>query len=374
MSHIVLIGAYPPSLINFRGDLIRALVSAGHKVTAMSESGTEDSIASIEALGADFKAYPVQKSGLNPFRDFQTFQNLVRMFGEMSPDYVFAYTIKPVIWSGIALRFVSSKTSFFALITGLGYSFHEKSIPGKVLSSGVSQLYRMSLNRADGVIFQNAESRDLFVDREIARERCCHLVNGSGVNLDHFADEALPETQHPVFLLIARLIREKGIYEYVDAAREVKRQCPDAEFCLLGKHYNSPGSIARGEVEQWQKEGVIHYLGTAKDVRPFIAGCHVFVLPSYYKEGMSRSIMEALALGRPILTTDNPGCREMVIDGGNGFIVPTADTGALAERMIWLIENRHCWKTMGKRSREIAEREYDVHRINRQLMKIMGVY
>ncbi|MCG8344625.1 MAG: glycosyltransferase family 4 protein [Chlorobiales bacterium] len=373
MSHIILIGGVAHSLVNFRGDFIRACVEAGHRVTAMSEPASKEQIAAIEALGADYKPYPIQKSGLNPVEDLYTLQHLIRVFGKIVPDVVLAYTIKPIIWSGIALRVLSSKTSFFALITGLGYAFQGSGLAGKALAGGVSSLYRVSLSSADGVIFQNKASKRLFINRRIVEERHCHLVGGSGVNLDRFNAEPLPRTVRPVFLLIARLIREKGIHEYVQAARIVKKKYPQTDFLLLGRFYDAPGGIAREEVDSWQKEGVIRFLGSTEDVRPFLASSHVFVLPSKYGEGLSRSIMEALATGRPVLTTDNPGCREMVVDGKNGFIVPTADAESLAEKMIWMLENRHRWKDMGCYSRKLAERGYDVHRINRELKAIMGL-
>lgn len=374
MSHIVLIGGIPRSLTNFRGDFIRACVAAGHQVTAMSGQASGEQIARIKALGADFKPYPVERNGLNPFADLNTLLILIKWLRALHPDVVIAYTIKPVIWSGIALRLLSFKGSFFGLITGLGYAFREKTLSGKILARMVSGLYRSALRGARGVIFQNTMSKDVFLEKGIATEDLCHIVEGSGVNLEYFHQMPMQEENGaPVFLLVARLLREKGIPEFVQAARIVKKTFPSAKFRLLGPRDPSPAGISLEEVERWHDAGFIDYLGRTDDVRPFLAECHVFVLPSYYGEGLSRSILEAMAAGRPILTTDNPGCRETVIEGENGFIVPKGDTEALSERMVWFCENPARWSDMGKRSRVIAEERYDVNKINRQLMALTGL-
>lgn len=370
MSHIVLVGAHPGSLTNFRGDFIRALKSAGHRITAMSASASDEQIARLAYLGADFRPYPVERNGLNPLRDMETLISLIGIFKEVKPDVIIAYTIKPVIWSGMALRFLPSRVSYFAMITGLGYAFHTKGFSGFMLSKSVSLLYSIALRRARGVIFQNVESRGLFVERHIVPGTCSHIVSGSGVNLEQFAHQPMPDRKYPVFLLVARLIREKGIREYAEAARIVKQNYPKAVFRLLGPSDPSPDGISMQEIEQWQREGSVEYLGRTDDVRPFLADCNIFVLPSYYGEGLSRSILEAMASGRPILTTDNPGCYETVVIGENGFVVPGKDSAALAERMVWFIENPERCLKMGARSRQIAAERYDVHRINRQLMAI----
>ncbi len=374
MSHIIVIGAIPRSLTNFRGDFIRACVTAGHKVTAMSESASEEQIARINVLGSDFRPYPVERNGLNPFRDLETLMTLVRLFRELQPDMVIAYTIKPVIWTGIALRMLSFRGSFIGLITGLGYAFRGKSAKGDMLAWVVSGLYRAALRKAGSVIFQNTMSRNVFIEKKIVPEELCHIVEGSGVNLDRFRQMPMPAEVHPVvFLLAARLIRDKGVREYVQAAKVVKKSYTEATFRLLGPPDPSPAGISMEEVEGWHDDGIIEYLGRTDDVRPFLAGCHVFVLPSFYGEGLSRSILEAMAVGRPVLTTDNPGCRETIIEGENGFIVPGGDANALAGRMLWFCENPDKWEDMGKQSRRIAEDRYDVHKINRQLMDIAGL-
>lgn len=370
LSRVVIIGALPESLSNFRGELIRALVEAGHQVTAMATPASHEQIAAINALGVDFCSFPVQRNGLNPVKDLQTLSALHTALRQLKPDVVLAYTIKPVVWAGLALRGISAPR-FFALITGLGFAFQEHGFLRKMLSALITWLYRLSLGRSDRVIFQNPDNLDLFVVRHIVAKEKCALVHGSGVDLSRFA-VAQFSGGPPVFLAIGRLLGEKGFREYAQAARMVKVRHPEAVFRLVGPTDPSPDCIPLEEVNQWQAEGCIEYLGSTKDVRPFIADCHVFVLPSYH-EGMPRTVLEAMSMGRPILTTDVPGCRETVILGENGWLVPKADAEALAKRMIWFMEKRDQWQCMGQRSRQMAEERFDVHKINHELVEIMGL-
>jgi glycosyltransferase involved in cell wall biosynthesis len=370
MAHVAIVGNEPKSLLNFRGDLIRAIVSSGHRVTAMSAPASADQIQQIEALGASFRPFPVQRNGLNPWRDLQTFLALRKAFRELTPDLVLAYTIKPVIWSGLAARGIAG-VSFFALITGLGFAFQRGSIARNILTWGVSRLYQASLQSATRVIFQNTDNRDEFIARRIIPGSRCFVVAGSGVDILRFQTTNLPETA-PVFLCIARLLGEKGLREYAQAACLVKQRYPDAVFHLLGPTDPSPDGIPLDEVQRWQEEGTLEYLGETNDVRPFIAACHVYVLPSYH-EGMPRSVLEAMSMGRPILTTDASGCRETVTQHENGFLVPIRDVNALASRMVWFIEHRDQWQSMGQASRRMAEERFDVRKINAELLRSMNL-
>lgn len=370
MTNILVIGALPDSLTNFRGELIRSMVAAGHHVTAMASPASQEQIAAIKALGADFCSFPVQRNGLNPFKDLQTLFALRKAFCQLDPDIVLAYTIKPVIWGGLALRGFPT-VRFYALITGLGFAFQENGILRKFLSTLVTWLYSLSLSRSERVVFQNSDNRELFIARKIVENDKCELVNGSGVDLARFAVAPFPSIP-PVFLAIGRLLGEKGFREYAQAAKQVKLRFPETEFRLVGPPDPSPDGIILDEVKRWQADGCIEYLGSARDVRPLIADSHVYVLPSYH-EGMPRTVLEAMSMGRPILTTDVPGCRETVVPSENGWLVPKADAKALAERMTWFIENRDQWQRMGQRSRQMAKERFDVHTINQELMQIMGL-
>lgn len=370
--HFVLVGALPRSLVNFRGDLIRSAVASGHRVTAMSARATSEEIAAVRALGADFRAFDVDRTGLDPVSDARCLLSLRRAFAELDPDVILAYTIKPVIWGGLALATLRTRARFFALITGLGYAFEGRGPARRTLSALVAGLYRLALSRAQSVVFQNADNRDAFVGRGIVPVEKCRLVGGSGVDTDRFGEEPLPENDGCRFLLIARLLAAKGLREYAAAAAEVRKRHPDATFHLVGPADTSPDAISLSEVEAWHRHGAIIYHGASSDVRTHIAASHVYVLPSYH-EGMPRSVLEAMSMGRPVLTTDVPGCRETVVAGDNGWLVPKANWEALAERMNWFIENPGKWADMGARSRQLAVERFDVHSVNRTMLAIMGL-
>lgn len=366
----VIIGALPESLLNFRGELIKALISKHHQVIAMAaETGSKIADA-VVMLGATFESYPVQRNGLNPAVDMKTLLALRKRFRELKPDVVMAYTIKPIIFGGLACRFLPN-TRFYAMVEGLGFAFQGGSFIRNVLRSIVIALYRLALKRAESVIFLNPDNLNDFILHNIIPMNKAKIVNGTGVDLQHYAYTPLPITE-TTFLVIGRLLGDKGIREYAQAAQIVKARYPDTIFQLLGPEDPSPDGIPMADVQHWHQQGLLQYLGSTDDVRLYLQNCHVYVLPSYH-EGMPRTVLEAMSIGRPILTTDVPGCRETVISGENGYLVPKANAKVLADRMIWFIENRDQWQRMGDRSRELAEEKYDVHKVNAQLMEIMGL-
>jgi len=367
--HFVIVGALPQSLVNFRGDLIRDALNRGHRVTAMSSPATPEEIVNIEATGAVFHSFPVQRTGLNPLSDIKTLRTLRQIFSDLQPDIVLAYTIKPVVWSGIALSTLRTTCRFYGLITGLGYAFEGRGFAHGILRFLVTRLYRQALRRAEAVIFQNPDNRDIFVRNKIVSANHCCIVNGSGVDTVRFTSTRLP-TEGQRFLLIARLLGDKGLREYAEAAAIVKTRHPDAEFHLVGPTDPSPDGIPLSVIEGWHKDGRIIYHGPAKDVRPYIANCHVYVLPSYH-EGMPRSVLEAMSMGRPILTTDVTGCRQTVVPGLNGWLVPRQDAKSLAQRMNWFLENPSQWPKMGEESRRMALETFDVRIINAQMLDII---
>ena len=376
---VYVVGAHPGSLINFRGELIRSLVESGCEVTAMA-SGSKVKVAgfiptervkeSVKEMGAEFKSYPVSRNGLNPFEDFKTFLSLFRTFRVCKPDIVIAYTIKPVLWGGIATMFTRN-TRFYAIITGLGFAFAGEGVKKVILRKFVIALYRLSLAKADVVFFQNRDNLNSFVDFGILPRDKASLVNGSGVDLERFSLVPLPEKE-VVFLLIARLLGDKGVREYCEAACIVKKKYPQAIFRLVGPPDTSPDGIDVGEIEKWHDDGIINYRGGVEDVRSEIALSSVFVLPSYH-EGMPRTVLEAMSMGRPILTTDVPGCRETVIEGENGFLVPCKEVEPLVEKIGWFLENISLLTVMGNKSRSLAEEKYDVHKVNREILMEIGI-
>lgn len=368
--HLVNVAALPSAIENFRGDLIRTLVKLGYRVTAMAAPTTRDQVERIHALGADYRPYAVDRTGMNPLHDLQTLFALRSAFTALRPDVVLAAYIKPVIWSGLALAAFPQRPRFYALIEGLGLTFRPKGFIRHSVMLLVTWLYRLALHRVTTVMFLNEGSRNVFVARRIVPAHKCEVIPGLGVNLDQFAATPLPAGP-PQFLLIARLIAAKGLREYAAAARIVRQRYGDAVFHLLGFEDRSRYAVPMAEVRAWHDKGMVEYLGETADVRPHLANCHVFVLPTSYPEGMPATLLEAMATGRPIVTSDAPGCRETVVPGENGFLVPVGDPEALAERLIWLIEHRNEWERMGRASRRIAEDRFDVHKINARVMDIM---
>lgn len=362
-----MLGSVPESLLLFRAELLDAWKAAGVRpVAAASPDGDVQDACTLR--GISFRGYPVERNGINAARDLQTMYALWRLFHSEKPEFVLAYTIKPVIWGGLVLRLMPG-IRFYALITGLGFAFQAGS-RRSWLTGLVSSLYRLSLRRAEKVVFQNEENLEEFVARGCVERSKCERVFGSGVNLSHFAFKRIPEGPM-VFLGIGRLLWAKGLREFVSAAKTVRFRYPDARFQWLGGVDSSPDGIGIDTVMRWRDDGDLEYLGNVPDVRPYLEGCHVFVLPTSYPEGVPRSILEALATGRPILTSDMPGCRDTVNEGVNGFLLPEADEAALAEKMIWFIENRFRLQEMGRASRMLAEERFDVRSVNAEMMRIM---
>lgn len=365
---ILVIGALAESLINFRAELINSLKRHNCKVLTVSSPLSPSLVDKFGDKAFEHAAVNFQRNGLNPLVDLKSCFALYRLYKKEKPQKVLAYTIKPVIWGGISSRF--AKVPFYALITGLGFAFHGQSFKRKLLTKLVSFLYKISLSHATKVIFQNEDNRQLFVDRGIVPYSKTVVINGSGVDISHFNYSKMPTLNNSVnFLCIARLLGEKGLREYAQASAIVKTKYPNSDFLLVGALDTSPDGISISEVNSWQ---CIDYHGTTEDVRPFITNSHVYVLPSYH-EGLPRSTIEAMAVGRPVITTDAVGCKETVEDNLNGFKVPVGDVDALAQKMIWFIEHPDQIKSMGLASRKMAEEKFDVNKVNTEMLKIMAL-
>jgi len=369
MSRVAIIGALPESLLNFRAYLLRSLVSRGHEVTAMAAKADPEIVFRLARMGVNFRAYPVRRRSANPIFEVATYFALRRLLQELQPNVILTYTIKPNIWGALAASPLSG-VRVFAMIEGLGYAFQRYGIR-RVFFPIIAHLYKAASHRAEKVFFLNKDNIKEFVDRKIINLDKAALIPGIGVPLDEFMPHPLPQEGF-TFLVISRLLKEKGLYEYAEAAQIVKRKYQNVKFQIVGPTDPSRDAVPLSIVKSWENLGLVEYLGETKDVRPFISACHVYVLPSFH-EGMPRTILEAMAMGRPILTTNAPGCRETVVPGENGHLVPKGSAKALAEKMIWFIENRDQLSRMGNRSRHMAEELFDVHKINAQLIEIMGL-
>ena len=374
---VAVVGALAESLVNFRGELLGSMAAHGHEVLALApEPQPENDTrvrATLESLGVAYAAVPLSRAGMNPFRDVETVVSLTRTFRRFRADAVLVYAAKPVIYGSIAARLAGVQLRA-AMITGVGSALGGGSgLRRRALSSLLRGLYGVALGQAQVVFFQNPDDERLFRSRGLVGDR--HRVvriNGSGVNLERFSPSPLPPA--PItFLMIGRLVREKGVGEYVEAARRVRGAHPEVQIQLLGSLDPNPSGISPRELEVLRAEGAVEYLGSTSDVRPFLARAHVCVLPSYYGEGVPRSVLEAMAMGRAVITTDAPGCRETVEGGRNGLLVPPGDAAALAEAMLRMLAEPERLEPMGRESRAIAEERFDVHSVNRAILGAMGL-
>jgi glycosyltransferase involved in cell wall biosynthesis len=367
----MLVGSLAESLIGFRGRLLADMARLGHEVVACAPKGSKTLRSDLARLGVRFQSLPLNRAGLNPLQDLRSLWVLTRIIRCQRPDVVLSYTIKPIIYGSLGASLARVGT-ISSMITGRGSNFSTETPQQRMLSLLAKSLYRLGLNSNRVVFFQNPDDLRLFIEHKIVTA-ANHptLINGSGVDLEYYTPASLPANVS--FLLIARLLRAKGICYYADAARQLKSRYPQARFFLVGGRDKSSRGVPAAEVDHWVSQGWIDYLGQLDDVRPAIAAASVYVLPSYYGEGVPRSILEAMAMGRPVITTDAPGCRETVLPGQNGYLVPLHDSVQLAETMERFIANPACISPMGIASRRLAEKKFDVREINRTILQSLGL-
>jgi glycosyltransferase involved in cell wall biosynthesis len=370
----LVVASLSSSLRNFRGPMIAALRKAGHEVHAAAPGLLDDTSTRrwLAALGVICHDVPLARAGLNPFADLRAFLSLRQLIVRAEPDVFFGYTAKPVIWGLLAAR-LAGVPQRVVLITGLGYAFTEGGgVFRRLVRLLAHGLYRVALPCATLVFFQNPDDRADFERMGLIPPGVpISVVAGSGIDLDQFAMQPLPRGPTR-FLLIARLLADKGIREYVRAARLLRRDWPQIECHLVGGVDPNPAGIPEAEVRAWHAEGDVIWHGQLEDVRPILAQAHVYVLPSY-REGTPRTVLEAMATARAVITSDAPGCRETVVDGENGFLVPVRDAKALAKAMERFLIEPALISQMGAASRLLAERKYDVHKVNSQMLSAMAV-
>jgi glycosyltransferase involved in cell wall biosynthesis len=367
---LALITSQAFSISNFRAELVAAWQRAGIRVFALAPDYDDETRRAVRALGAEPVDFRLSRVGLNPLGDLGAVLSLTRILGRLRVDACFCYFIKPVIYGNWAGR-LAGVGARFSMIEGGGYVF-DTSVPmppGRhLLKILVSFLYWTSLRGARHVFFLNQDDYRFFVPR-LASPESASVIGGIGVDLRKFSQAPLPEGI-PVFLLGGRLLAEKGVREFVAAARQLRGR---ARFILLGGPDLNPGSISRAELTRWSAEGLVEWIDHVPDVRPVLRRASVFVLPSYYREGVPRGIQEAMAMGRPIITTDMPGCRDTVEHGRNGLLVPPRDVAALVGAMSILIDDPARIEVMGATSRRLAETRFDVLRVNARIMTGMGL-
>ena len=371
---VLVVGGVSRSLINFRGPLLDCLRDRGHKVLAAAPED-ENAAAVRKELGEkgiELHTVPMARGGMNPLADMATLRALQQLMREYRPTAVIAYTAKPVIYAGMAARSVGG-IRFFPMITGLGYAFTEGAgLRRRVLQRVVRGLYQRGLAGADTVIFQNPDDQALFQELGLVPSGASSVrVYGSGVDTERFPRQSMPDA--PVFLMLARLLGDKGVREYAEAARRVRAEFPQARFLLAGPMDPNPAAINNDELERWLGEGAIEYLGALDDVQAALRDCRFYVLPSY-REGTPRSVLEAMATGRPVITTDAPGCRETVEHGLNGLLVKPRDAGSLADAMWEMLRMPdEAVARMADESVRLVQERFDVRRVNESILAATGL-
>jgi glycosyltransferase involved in cell wall biosynthesis len=332
----------------------------------------DDCVPKLQTAGCEFRPLVIDSKGTSPWQDFKLFHQYLRIYREVKPDAALHYTIKPVIYGTNAAR--ACGVPVINTITGLGTGF----LHGGWMTRVVEFLYRRTLKRSGRVFFQNGDDRSLFLERGLVDRGLTDLVPGSGVDLERFrAGEKEEEKEDIVFLLVARLLRDKGIGEFVDAARRIKASGARARFQLLGAlGVENRSAILREEVDAWVAEGCIEYLGVTDDVRPFVQSADCVVLPSY-REGTPRTLLEAAAMGKPLIATDVPGCREVVVDGENGLLCEVKDSRSLEGAMLRFVAMPSAdQRAMGMAGRLLVEARFDerlvVERYMQEINRLVG--
>lgn len=356
------------TVYNFRGDLIKSIISRGYEVVVTGPDLTD--VEKITELGASFKEIKMNKTGTSVFGDLRYCFRLYKLLKNEKPDITLGYTVKPVVYGAIAAKLAGVRR-ICGMVTGGGYTFTAKTLKARILGFVVRLLYRIGFACSDCVIFQNGDDLKEFCDRRLTKTSKCEVVNGSGVNMEKFKPVQFPEKT--VFFMLSRLLKSKGVVEYLKAAEIVKSEYPDVEFKLLGKfEYEMQDAIPEEVVKNYIEKGVVELYPETSDVRPYYGQCSVYVLPSY-REGTPRTVLEAMAVGRPIITTDTNGCRETVKDGVNGFLIPVGDENALALAMKKMLKNKDCIKTMGEESIAYCREKFEVGKVNHAMCKYLNI-
>jgi len=376
---VVLIGNTASSLLGFRLDMIKQLISLGYSVYAFTSEYSLNDLKQLKQLGCIPVTYQMSRGGINPFSDLKTLLELKHKITEIQPALVFSYFTKPIIYGSLAAK-LSHTPKVIGMVEGLGtpFTIHKngQSLKVKLIRFIQICLYRIVFPFLDKIIFLNPDDPvDLIKKHRIwHKNSAVNILGPIGLSLDEYSYTEWNEVEPVSFIFIARLLAEKGIYEYIEAAKIVKNKYPQVIFKIIGGlDKENPYGLTQSQLDELVNLNVVEYAGFVTDVAQRIKNTAVFVLPSYYREGVPRSTQEAMAIGRPVITTDVPGCRETVVNGLNGFLVPKWNPEALAEKMCYFIENPKMINVMGLESYKIAQENFDAVKVNKKLFKIMGL-
>ncbi len=366
---IAVVSSHTSSLFWFRMDMMKEFTRLGYEVVAFGQEPESMWCDKFAESGIRYRQIYVERNGINPISDLKTLRILELLLREERPDKIFCYQAKTIIYTCLAAK-KNKITEVYPLIAGLGSIFRAKSAKGKIIRMVMSMEYKHALKNSKHVIFQNNDDLSTFTNANIIPLKKCSIINGSGVDIEKFGLMPLPG--HISFLMIGRLIKDKGVVEYLDACREIRTKYPDVHCLLVGPFDTNPSALKPEELQPYIDDGTIEYFGEQNDVRPYIEKASVFVLPSYH-EGTPKTVLENMACGRPVITTDAPGCRETVVDGKNGWLVPTHSYNAVVEKMEKFIQSPGLAKSMGEYGRQIAVEKYDVKKVNASICNIMNL-
>ena len=369
MMKVMVLSSFTTSMFWFRLDMMKSFLAAGCQVIAVGDGEESQWRDRFAELGITYYQIPVQRNGTNPLADLKTLMALYRLIKRERPDKIFSYQAKTVIYGGIAARLLGNG-EVYPMIAGVGSVFLGNGFKKRLVRSILVAEYKLGLKKAKRIFFQNRDDLAVFTANGIVDEGKVVMVNGSGVNIEKFVPTQLP-AEHS-FLCISRLIRDKGVYEYLEAARQIRKKHPDVKCVLVGPFDTNPSALKPEELQHFVEDGSVIYVGEQKDVYPYLMACSAYVLPSYH-EGTPKTVLEAMASGRPVITTDAPGCRETVTDGVNGYLVPVKDVDAIVEAMEKMIARPEVSAQMAQSARRIAEEKYDVNKVNLMIRMTMGI-
>ncbi len=358
------------SVYNFRLEIIRLLLNQGIKVIVVAPK--DSFTAKLIAEEILFEELHLDNYGTNLFSELGVVRQLYRIYKRTKPDFIFHYTIKPNIYGSIAASL--NKIDSIIFITGLGQLFK---FNNKLIESIILWFYKLACKKSKEVWFLNKNDRDVFVNLGLVQTNKVKILPSEGINTNWFnPTQVKKQSEYTKFLFAGRLLWEKGLHEYVKAAREVKRTRKDVVFKVLGFiDQDNPGSVTYSKMMQWQREGIIEYIGETTDIKPFLQDCDCFVFPSYYKEGISRVLLEAASMKTPIITTDNVGCRDVIVDGKTGFIVEPKNVEVLVQKMNDFLKMEFEDRIkMGESSREFIIENFSQEKINEIYSTTLGKY
>lgn len=366
---IAVLSSHTSSLFWFRLDMMKDFIKNGHTVIAFGPESEEEWTEKFLQHQIIYKQVMVERTGMNPLKDLKTLKELYILLKKEKPDKIFTYQAKTIVYGSIAAK-LNGISEVYTLVAGLGSIFRGKGFKNKIIKLVMKLEYRIACSLSSKVFFQNQDDKNEFLQNGILKEDKVVLINGSGVNLEKFKPTPFPKD--PALLFIGRLIKDKGIIEYLEACKMIKEGNPDIRCLLVGPFDSNPSALKPSELNPFIESGIIEYFGEQNDVSKYISQSNIFVLPSYH-EGTPKTVLEAMAMGRAIITSDAPGCRETVIEGKNGYLVRVKNVNSLAKKMLFLIKNPEITADMGKESYKIAEEKYDVKLVNQSIMRVMNL-